>query len=53
MIHDLGIRLKVNSVVTKLNWAEEMTDFITDLTPERWKAFQVLSIQGIIRELKW
>jgi len=45
-IHDFGIWLKVNTVVTSLNWNEDMRPLITDLKPERWKVFQMLPIKG-------
>jgi radical S-adenosyl methionine domain-containing protein 2 len=45
-VHDHGLRLKLNSVVTKLNYAEDMTEFILSLEPQRWKVFQVLRIIG-------
>lgn len=41
-----GIGLKVNTVVTALNWREEMSWLIRDLAPERWKVFQMLVIKG-------
>ena len=41
-----GIRLKINTVVTSENWQEDFTGFITSASPERWKIFQVLSING-------
>jgi radical S-adenosyl methionine domain-containing protein 2 len=40
--HDLGIRLKMNTVVTSLTSSEDMTDIIRQLRPARWKAFQVI-----------
>lgn len=45
-LHDLGIRVKLNTVVTALNWREDMTDFVLCARPERWKIFQVLPIDG-------
>lgn len=45
-IHALGIRLKLNSVVTALNWREDMRAFVRELRPARWKVFQVLAIDG-------
>lgn len=45
-IHGLGIRLKLNSVVTALNWREDMRSFVRELRPARWKVFQVLAIDG-------
>lgn len=45
-LHSLGIRVKLNTVVTALNWQEDMTSFVLDVRPERWKVFQVLPIAG-------
>ena len=41
-----GIRLKCNTVVTRRNAAEDMSDFISALAPERWKLFQMLPVAG-------
>ncbi|MCO4761612.1 MAG: viperin family antiviral radical SAM protein [Myxococcales bacterium] len=41
-----GIRLKLNSVVTALNWQEDLSRLVRQIRPERWKAFEVLSIEG-------
>jgi radical S-adenosyl methionine domain-containing protein 2 len=41
-----GLRLKLNSVVTALNWREDMSEFIRRVRPERWKVFQVLPVGG-------
>ena len=41
-----GIRLKINTVVTRLNVNEDLTDFIIEACPERWKLFQVLPVEG-------
>jgi radical S-adenosyl methionine domain-containing protein 2 len=46
IIHELGIRLKINSTVTKLSYMEDMRSLISRLNPDRWKAFQVLHIRG-------
>lgn len=40
------IALKINSVVTAENWDEDMTAFIRQLAPARWKVFQALQIDG-------
>lgn len=45
-VHQLGIRLKINTVVSAVNHLENMTSFIAQSKPERWKLFQVLPIQG-------
>lgn len=44
--HSLGIGLKINSVITKLNYKEDLTEFIKILRPKRFKAFQILKIRG-------
>lgn len=41
-----NIRLKVNTVVTSVNWQEDLSELLTTLQPERWKVFQVLPILG-------
>lgn len=46
MIKDRNIRLKVNTVVNRVNINEDMSQFIVRLQPERWKLFQVLPIEG-------
>lgn len=43
---DLGVRIKLNSVVTALNWWEDMADLVRRIGPERWKVLQVLPIEG-------
>ena len=45
LIRGLGIRLKLNTVVTALNWQEDMAWFVRKLQPDRWKAFQVLRVE--------
>lgn len=45
-LHERRIRVKLNTVVTSLNWRENMTDFVLRTRPERWKVFQVLPIEG-------
>ena len=41
-----GIRLKINTVVTRYNCNEDMTGFIIEAMPERWKIMQALPIAG-------
>ena len=45
-VHALGIGLKLNTVVTALNWEEDMHALVRELRPARWKVFQVLAIAG-------
>lgn len=42
----LGIRVKLNTVVTALNADEDMSAFVRAMAPERWKVFQVLPMKG-------
>lgn len=44
--HQLGIRLKLNTVVTALTWLEDMSALVEEVRPERWKVFQVLPVDG-------
>ena len=46
MLKERGIRLKINTVVTRCNCGEDLTDFIARARPERWKLLQVLPIRG-------
>ena len=41
-----GMRLKINTVVTLYNHEEDMTGFIREAAPERWKIMQVLAVMG-------
>ena len=41
-----GIRIKLNTVVHRLNCEEDMSEFVAALRPERWKLFQVLPVEG-------
>jgi radical S-adenosyl methionine domain-containing protein 2 len=38
--------LKLNTVVNRLNYAEDMRENIESLDPFRWKVFQVLELEG-------
>lgn len=42
----LGMRLKINTVVTRLNAGEDMRALLEQLAPERWKLFQALPVIG-------
>ncbi|MCW7471252.1 viperin family antiviral radical SAM protein [Leptospira kanakyensis] len=37
---------KLNSVVSKFNWNENMSEYVASLNIDRWKVFQVLKIEG-------
>lgn len=42
----LGMRIKLNTVVTTLNADEDMTGLVRSIRPERWKILQALPIAG-------
>ena len=45
-IHRNGIKLKINTVVSKLNLVENMTEFYKRLKPDRLKFLQVSVVEG-------
>lgn len=45
-LHRCGIHVKLNTVVTRLNFQEDMSTFVRRVRPERWKVFQVLPVEG-------
>ena len=46
MCREFGIKFKLNTVVCRLNWQEDMNEQIARLQPFRWKCFQVLMVAG-------
>ena len=46
LVREFDIRLKVNTVVSSVNWEEDFTGFIAQVRPERWKLLQVLPVRG-------
>jgi radical S-adenosyl methionine domain-containing protein 2 len=42
----MGLRLKLNTVVHAFNHDEDLGSFVAELKPERWKLFQVLPVDG-------
>lgn len=42
----VGVRVKLNTVVTALNHDEDMSELVRRIAPERWKVFQVLRVVG-------
>lgn len=45
-IREAGLKLKLNTVVTALNWREDLRPFVRLFRPDRWKVFQVLPVEG-------
>ncbi len=45
-IKNYGYALKINTVVTKLNYKENLSELIQYANPKRWKVLQVLPIKG-------
>lgn len=41
-----GIKFKINTVVCRLNWDEDMTQMVMKFQPFRWKVFQCLIVTG-------
>ena len=41
-----GVGVKVNTVVTTINAAEDLAGLITDLAPQRWKILQAAPVEG-------
>lgn len=46
IIRERNIRIKVNTVVSRSNLHEDLSGFIIDAKPERWKLLQVLPVDG-------
>ena len=46
MLKQRDIRLKINTVVTRSNYDEDLAGFIANARPERWKLLQVLPVRG-------
>ena len=46
MIQSNGIKLKVNTTVTRINFKENLRPLLHRLNPDRWKVFQMLHIRG-------
>ncbi|MCB9764436.1 MAG: radical SAM protein [Alphaproteobacteria bacterium] len=42
----LGVRVKLNTVLTALNADEDLSPLVRAMRPERWKVFQVLPVEG-------
>lgn len=43
---NFGIKFKLNTVVCRMNWQEDMAAVVEELDPFRWKCFQVLVVEG-------
>jgi len=41
-----NIKLKINTMINKLNYQEDMNKKISNIHPDRWKLFQFLKIDG-------
>ncbi|KLK88036.1 hypothetical protein SZ63_02880 [Methanoculleus sediminis] len=46
IVHELGMKLKINTTVTKLTFQEDLSELIRALDPHRWKVFQFLHVKG-------
>ncbi|CAM9799614.1 unnamed protein product, partial [Heterosigma akashiwo] len=46
LAREMGISTKLNTVINAYNWQEDMAPFIETMSPDRWKVFQALPVQG-------
>lgn len=46
LVHEQGMKLKINTTVMKLNYSEDMKKLIASVAPERWKVFQFIHMKG-------
>lgn len=46
LIRKYGIKLKINTTVTRLNVYEDMSPLIKKFHPDRWKVFQFMHVPG-------
>ena len=46
VLRDRCVRVKVNTVVSRSNLHEDLSGFIIEVRPERWKLLQVLPVAG-------
>ena len=49
MIKQSGCKLKINTVVSKLNLKEDFNDFYKQVSPDRIKLFQILKPAGLLK----
>lgn len=45
-LREMNINIKINTVVTRLNYKEDLRSLIRRIDPDRWKIFQVLMLEG-------
>ena len=46
ILNERIVRIKVNTVVSRSNLYEDLSEFIIDVRPERWKLLQILPVGG-------
>lgn len=45
-VRDFGFKLKINTVVSKFNFREDLNEFMLTVRPDRWKVLQALKVEG-------
>jgi len=45
-IQNIGAQLKINTVVSRINWQSDLSEFIVKANPVRWKILQVTPVEG-------
>lgn len=46
LAHELGSKLKINTVISQFNWQENMIHEMRSISVDRWKVFQFLPVTG-------
>jgi radical S-adenosyl methionine domain-containing protein 2 len=46
LCHRSGVPVMMNTVVTRLNWEEDLHQLVSEIHPRRWKVFQALRVKG-------
>lgn len=46
LLHEFGVGIKLNTVVTSVNKDDDMCEIVRRIRPHRWKIFQALHIEG-------
>ncbi|MHA2245420.1 MAG: viperin family antiviral radical SAM protein [Candidatus Hodarchaeales archaeon] len=43
---EIGVKIKINTVVSALTWNTDFSSILEIVKPDRWKVFQVLCVEG-------
>ena len=48
IVRNCSVYLKVNTTVSRFNLSEDLSSFIADMNPDRWKILQAIAVEGTI-----